>query len=74
MDRAKLYEKYLREGQKLDCKEFVDMQQDWCDNFYIIYLNSDGDKKRTSFYHAAFVDWLFDSYLEECITMEVGDE
>lgn len=65
MDRVELYEKYLREGKELDCKQFISMEIDWCNNYYIIYLNSDGEEKRTSFYHVAFVDWLFDSYLEE---------
>ena len=64
MDRVKLYEEYLCKGQKLDCKEFVDMKQDWCDNYYIIYLDSKGDQKKTSFYHAAFVDWLFEDYID----------
>lgn len=64
MDRVKLYEQYLREGQKLDCKQFISMRADWCDNYYIIYLNNDDEEKRTSFYHAAFVDWLFDDYID----------
>ena len=64
MNRVKLYEKYLREDQQLDCKEFIDMKNDWCDNYYITYLDNNGEEKRTSFYHAAFVDWLFDDYID----------
>lgn len=65
MDRKKLYEEYLRQCQKLDCKEFADMRVDWCDNYYIIYLDSKGEQKSTSFYHPAFVDWLFDDYIDK---------
>lgn len=65
MDRKKLYEEYLCQCQKLDCKEFVDMNIDWCDNYYIMYLDSNGVRKRTSFYPSAFVDWLFDNYTDK---------
>ena len=64
MNRVKLYEQYLREGQGLDCKEFMGMETDWCSNYYIIYLDGNGKQKRTSFYHVAFVDWLFDDYID----------